>query len=468
MTNGSACIRAGHRDRPRVVIVGAGFGGLEAARKLARSPVDVTVIDRRNYHLFQPLLYQVATAALSPADIAQPIRAVLRDQQNATVLLDEVIGVDVAARRVETRFGADQSYDYLILATGSQYAYFGHNDWPRLAPGLKSIDDATLIRRRVLFAFEEAENVTDPEIRRRLLTFVLVGAGPTGVEMAGALVELAHASLSRDFRHINPHTAHILLVEAGPRVLSGFPERLAAFARRSLERMGVEVLLDTPIEAIDRYGVVARGKRIEAANVIWCAGVEASPVARWLGVPADRSGRIRVAADLSVPGHAEIFVIGDAALVTGSTGDPLPGLAPVAKQQGQYVGEAVARLVRREPEVPQFRYRDKGALATIGRHSAIADLGWVELTGPIAWVLWGIVHIFFLIGFRSRMAVFLNWIWAWLTYGRGARLITGDTPPLAAAAKPNPSGMAHKPDLEVRLQPTRTAAQTMALPDRDA
>jgi NADH:ubiquinone reductase (H+-translocating) len=468
MTDGSARIPVSRGDRPRVVVVGAGFGGLEAARKLAQSPVDVTVIDRRNYHLFQPLLYQVATAALSPADIAQPIRAVLRDQQNATVLLDEVIGVDVAARRVETCFGADQSYDYLILATGSQYAYFGHDDWPWLAPGLKSIDDATLIRRRVLFAFEEAETVTDPEIRRRLLTFVLVGAGPTGVEMAGALVELAHSTLSRDFRHINPHTAHILLVEAGPRVLSGFPERLAAFARRSLERMGVEVLLDTPIEAIDRDGVVARGKRIEAANVIWCAGVEASPVARWLGVPAGKGGRVRVAADLSVPGHAEIFVVGDAAFVTGPTGEPLPGLAPVAKQQGQYIGEAVDRLVRREPAMPPFRYRDEGALATIGRHSAIADLGWVKLTGPVAWVLWGIVHIFFLIGFRNRMAVFLNWVWAWLTYGRGARLITGDTTPFAAAAKPTPRATLDKGDPNARLHPTRIAAETIALPDRKA
>jgi NADH dehydrogenase FAD-containing subunit len=251
-------------------------------------------------------------------------------------------------------------------------------------------------------------------------------------------------------------------------VLSGFPERLAAFARHSLERMGVEVLLDTPIEAIDRDGVVARGKRIEAANVIWCAGVEASPAARWLGVPADKSGRIRVAADLSVPGHAEIFVIGDAALVTGPRGDPLPGLAPVAKQQGQYVGEVVARLVRREPEVPPFRYRDKGALATIGRHSAIADLGWVKLTGPVAWVLWGIVHIFFLIGFRSRIAVFLNWIWAWLTYGRGARLITGDTTPLAAAAKPIPRATLDRADPNARLHPTGIAVETMALPDPKA
>jgi NADH dehydrogenase len=430
--------------RPRIVIVGAGFGGLETARKLAQSPVDVTVIDRHNYHLFQPLLYQVATAALSPADIAAPIRVILRHQQNATVLLDEVIGIDAAARRIETRFGAAQTYDYLVLATGSQYTYFGHNDWPGLAPGLKSIDDATVIRRRVLLAFEEAETTTDPAIRQRLLTFILVGGGPTGVEMAGALAELAHATFSRDFRHINPHTAHILLVEAGPRVLSGFPEKLADFARRSLERMGVEVLLDRPIEAIDAHGVLAGGKRIEAANVIWCAGVEASPVARWLGAPAGKGGRIKVAPDLSVPDRPEIFVIGDAAFVAGPGGEPLPGLAPVAKQQGQYVGELIARQVRGAQAPPPFRYRDEGALATIGRHSAIADLGWVRLTGWVAWVLWGVVHIFFLIGFRNRMAVFLNWVWAWLTYGRGARLITGDTTPLALAAKQLPRAISEE------------------------
>jgi NADH dehydrogenase len=302
-----------------------------------------------------------------------------------------------------------------------------------LAPGLKSIDDATSIRRRVLLAFEEAEAATDPAIRKRLLTFVLVGGGPTGVEMAGALAELAHASLSRDFRHINPHTAHILLVEAGLRLLSGFPEKLADFARHSLERMGVEVLLDTPIEAIDRHSVLARGKRIETANVIWCAGVEASPVAQWLGAAAGRGGRVWVADDLSLPGHPEIFVVGDAALVTGPNGDPLPGLAPVAKQQGQYVGELIARRMRGEAGPLPFRYRDEGALATIGRHSAIADLGRVRLTGWVAWILWGLVHIFFLIGFRNRMAVFLNWVWAWLTYGRGARLITGDTSSLIPA-----------------------------------
>jgi NADH dehydrogenase len=417
------------------VIVGAGFGGLMAARGLARAAVDILVIDRHNYHLFQPLLYQVATAALSPADIAQPIRAVLRRQRNATVLLDEVIGVDPAARMVKTRIGAQQRYDWLILATGSRYTYFGHADWPSRAPGLKSLDDATLIRRRVLLAFEEAETEPDPALRQRLLTFVLVGAGPTGVEMAGALAELAHATLSRDFRNINPQTARIILVEAGPRVLAGFPEKLSSFAVRSIERMGVEVLLDTPIASIDERGVTAKGGRFEAANVIWCAGVEASPVARWLDIPAAKGGRVQVARDLSVPGHPGIFVIGDAAFVTGSNGEPLPGLAPVAKQHGSYVGELITCRVRGDPEPPPFRYRDEGALATIGRHSAIADFGWVRLTGFAAWVLWGIVHIFFLIGFRNRASVFLNWVWAWVTYGRGARLITGDMTALAAASR---------------------------------
>ena len=414
------------------MIVGAGFGGLMAARGLARAPVDVLLIDRHNYHLFQPLLYQVATAALSPADIAEPIRAVLRRQRNATVLLDEVTGVDPAAQIVKTRTGTRQHYDWLILATGSKYNYFGHADWPSRAPGLKSLDDATLIRRRALLAFEEAEAACDAALRQRLLTFVLVGAGPTGVEMAGALAELAHATLSRDFRNINPQTARIILVEAGPRVLAGFPEKLSAFAARSLERMGVEVLLDTPIEAIDDHGVTAKGGRLEAANVIWCAGVEASPVARWLNVPAAKGGRVQVESDLSVPGRPEIYVIGDAALVIGPGGEPLPGLAAVAKQQGRYVGKLIARRVRGDPMPPPFRCRDEGALATIGRHSAIADFGWIRLTGFVAWVLWGIVHIFFLIGFRSRASVFLNWVWAWLTYGRGARLITGELTTLSA------------------------------------
>jgi NADH:ubiquinone reductase (H+-translocating) len=327
------------------VIVSAGFGGLMAARGLARAAVDVLVIDRHNYHLFQPLLNQVATAALSPADIAEPIRVVLRRQLNPTVLLDEVIGVDPQAHIVKTRTGTDQSYNWLILATGSRYNYFGHTDWPSRALGLKSLDDATLIRRRALLAFEEAEPARDTALRQRLLSFVLVGAGPTGVEMAGALAELAHATLSRDFRNIEPRTARIILVEAGPRPLAGFPERLSTFAVHSLERMGVEVLLDTPIEAIDDHGVTAKGRRLKAANVIWC-GCGGLPGARWLGRPAAKGGRVPVALDLSVPGHPEIFVIGDVAFVTGPIGEPLPGLAPVAKQQGSYVGKLITRRGR--------------------------------------------------------------------------------------------------------------------------
>ncbi len=423
--------------RARVVIVGAGFGGLAAAHGLARAPVDVTVIDRHNYHLFQPLLYQVATAALSETDIAMPIRAILRDQRNTRVLLDEATGIDLAARCVRTRLGEAHGFDYLIVATGSRYNYFGHADWPLLAPALKSLDDATLVRRRILLAFEEAETASDEAARRRLLTFVLVGAGPTGVELAGALAELARATLSRDFRHIDPGTARIILVEAGPRVLSEFPSQLAEFARRSLEHMGVEVLTGTPIEAIGANGVTANGQYIEAANVLWCAGVVATPVAQWLGIAAARGGRVAVAADLSVPGHPEIFVIGDAALAAGPQGRPLPGLAAVAEQQGRYVARVIAGRIA-GVETPPFRYRNKGELATIGRSSAIANFGRVRLTGWIAWVLWGVVHIFFLIGFRNRLSVFLNWVWAWLTYGRGARLITGDTiaPSRAAADQP--------------------------------
>jgi NADH:ubiquinone reductase (H+-translocating) len=412
----------------RVVIVGAGFGGLAAARGLARAPVEVTVIDRHNYHLFQPLLYQVATAALSEADIASPIRAILRDQRNARVLLDEVTGVDVAARQLATRLGGMHAYDHLVLATGSRYNYFGHSDWPLLAPALKSLDDATLVRRRLLLAFEEAETATDPTVRQRLLTFVLVGAGPTGVELAGAVAELARATLSRDFRHIDPGTARIILVEAGPRILAEFPEKLAEFARRSLGRMGVEVLTGSPIETIDANGVTARGQRIEAANVLWCAGVAATPVARWLKIEAAAGGRLAVEPDLSVPGHPEIFVIGDVSFAKGPGGRPLPGLAAVAEQQGRYVAQAIAGRLSGNA-APAFRYRDKGELATIGRSSAIADFGWIRLSGWVAWVLWGIVHIFFLIGFRNRLSVFLNWTWAWLTYGRGARLITGEPVP---------------------------------------
>jgi NADH dehydrogenase len=414
------------RSSPRVVIVGAGFGGLTAAQHLAHTPVEVVLIDRHNYHLFQPLLYQVATAALSPADIAAPIRHVLRQQKNTTMLLDEVVGVDAAARQVELREGGALGFDYLILATGSVYSYFGHADWPRHAPGLKSIDDATDIRRRILLAFEKAETTHDADAQQRLMTFILVGAGPTGVEMAGALAELARAALAEDFRRINPRAARILLIEAGPKVLAGFPQKLADFAADSLRRMGVELLLDTTIEAIDAEGVIANGKRIASATVVWCAGVEATPAARWLGAEAGRGGTVKVAPDLSVPGHADIFVIGDAALVLDRHGKPLPGVAPVAKQEGRYVAKLIAARVMGAPTARPFRYRDQGALATIGRSSAIADLPFIKLTGWLAWVLWGIVHIYFLIGFRNRLSVFVNWAWAWLTYARGARLITGE------------------------------------------
>ena len=422
----SAASAEAAQSSPRVVIVGAGFGGLSAAQYLAHVPVELVLIDRHNYHLFQPLLYQVATAALSPADIAAPIRHVLRRQKNATMLLDEVTGVDTARREVHLRDGGALGFDYLVLATGSVYSYFGHADWPRHAPGLKSIDDATDIRRRVLLAFEKAETTTDADARQRFLTFVLVGAGPTGVEMAGALAELARAALAEDFRRINPRAARILLIEAGPRVLAGFPEKLATFAADSLRRMGVELLLDTKIESIDAQGVVANGKRIAAATVVWCAGVEATPVARWLGTEAGRGGVVKVEPDLSVPSHPEIFVIGDAALARDRRGQPLPGVAPVAKQQGRYVAKLIAARVIGAPALPPFRYRDQGALATIGRSSAIADLPFLKLTGWLAWVLWGVVHIYFLIGFRNRLSVFVNWVWAWLTYARGARLITGE------------------------------------------
>ncbi|MGE0746220.1 MAG: NAD(P)/FAD-dependent oxidoreductase [Rhodospirillales bacterium] len=425
-------------DEPRVVIVGAGFGGLEAAKALSGQPVRVTVIDARNHHLFQPLLYQVATAGLSPADIAAPIRSVLRDDRNVEVVLATVTGVDAAARAVVT---ADRriGYDYLILATGARHAYFGHDEWEPYAPGLKTIDDATALRRRILLAFERAEAETDPGARRRLLSFVIVGGGPTGVELAGALAELARRALARDFRHIDPRQSRIVLVEAGPRVLAGFPEALSAHAARSLERLGVEVMMGAPVTAVDAGGAVAGGVRLAAANVLWAAGVAASPAARWLGADADRTGRIMVGTDLSVPGHDTVFAIGDTALIAGPDGRPLPGIAPVAKQQGRYVGRLIAGRVRGRGAPAPFCYRDAGNLATIGRKAAVADFGWLRLTGFPAWVLWSIAHIYFLIGFRNRLSVALNWAWAYLTFQRGARLITGAGPDGGTAAAQRPA-----------------------------
>ena len=411
--------------RPRIVIVGAGFGGLSAAVGLAGADADVTVVDRRNYHLFQPLLYQVATAGLSPAQIASPIRAILRRAGNVRVVLGKVSGVDRERRVVKVDDRPGLAYDHLILATGARHAYFGYDDWEAVAPGLKTIDDATGIRRRILTAFENAEAADSPETRRRLLTFVVIGGGPTGVEMAGAIAELAHAALRHDFRTVDPREARIVLVEAGARLLASFPEALSTAARESLERLHVEVRLGAAVSACDADGVTIGEQRLDAATIVWAAGVAASPAARWLGVDADRVGRVKVAADLSLPGHPEIFVIGDTAHVGDATGQPLPGLAPVAKQQGAYVARLLRSRIAGRPPPPPFRYRSYGTMATIGRRAAVADFGWVRFDGTVAWLLWGAVHISFLIGFRNRLVVILDWLWSYVTFQSGARLITG-------------------------------------------
>src|SRR5438270_610268 len=407
---------------PRVVIVGAGFGGLRAARALRNAPVQVTVIDRQNHHLFQPLLYWVATAGLSPADICSPIRGILRNQKNAEVFMEEVTGVDVREQLV---LMGDRSvpYDYLVLATGAHDNYFGHPEWEHYAPGLKSIVDATSIRRRILLAFEAAEMETDPQKIKQLLTFVLVGAGPTGVEMAGAIAELAHKALASDFRHIDTHLTRILLIEAAPRILAAFPESLARKTRRKLNRMGVEVMEGTPVTQVDERGMAIDGKRIDAHTVIWSAGVTASPAGKWLGAEVDRAGRVKVTNDLSVPTHPNVFVIGDTASVM-QDGKPLPGVAPVAMQAGRYVASLIAQRVIGKQEHAPFHYRNKGNLATVGRSYAIVEMGKLRLTGLVAWVIWLVVHIYYLIGFRNRLITMFQWAWTYLTYSRGARLIT--------------------------------------------
>ncbi len=411
----------------RVVIVGAGFGGLTAAKALARSPVRLTVIDRRNYHLFQPLLYQVATAALSPAQIASPIRGILRDQRNATVLLGRVTGVDTAGRAVligERRI----PYDHLIVATGARHAYFGHDDWEPVAPGLKKIEDATDIRRRILLAFERAETATEPKERRHWLNFVVVGGGATGVEIAGAIGELAQHALAADFRNIDPRQARIVLIEAGPRLLPAFPERLSRIAARALEKLGVEVRLGAPVTACDADGVEVAGERVPSGCVLWAAGVAASAAAKWLGADKDRAGRVKIANDLSLPGHPEVFVVGDTALVEDAAGRPVPGIAPAAKQMGLYVARVIRARLAGKPAPGPFRYRHMGSLATIGRKAAVADFGGLHFSGRLAWLLWGLVHVYFLIGFRNRLAVLMDWLWSYVTFGRGSRLITGPTP----------------------------------------
>jgi NADH:ubiquinone reductase (H+-translocating) len=408
--------------RLRVVIIGAGFGGLSAAKALAKAPFDVTIVDRHNYHLFQPLLYQVATAGLSPADIASPIRGILRHQGNATVVLAKVSGVDVARGEVIAE-GRRLGFDHLIIATGAEHAYFGH-DWASYAPGLKTIDDATYLRRRILLAFERAETEADPDERRRLLNFVVVGGGPTGVEMAGAIAELAKRALRSDFRSIDPRLARVILVEAGPRLLAPFDPSLSEAARHSLEQLGVEVRLDAGVTDCDCGSVSTGNERIETRTIMWAAGVKASPAAEWLAAESDRAGRVKVGPDLTVPGHSNIFVIGDAALTIGADGKPLPGVAPVAKQQGNYVAEVLIARAQGETTAP-FRYRDFGSLATIGRKRAVAQIGRFKLSGFIAWMLWSLAHIYFLIGFRNRLVVAMSWAWSYVTFQRGTRLITG-------------------------------------------
>jgi NADH:ubiquinone reductase (H+-translocating) len=417
--------RASLTKSPCVVIVGGGFAGIEVARALQDSPARVTLIDRHNYTLFQPLLYQVATAALSSADVAAPIRGLLH-AANTEVLLDEVIGVDRERSCVRTSGGRAIDFNLLVLATGSQYDYFGHDEWAALAPALKTLKDAVAIRSRLLLAFEQAEMCADDVERRALMTFVVIGAGPTGVEMAGAIAELAKTTLARDFRRIEPASARILLTEAGSKVLSAFPEKLGTYAHRALTRLGIQVMLNTKVEKIDENGVVAGGQRIAAKTVIWGAGVKATPVAAWLGMQSGPHGSIRVNPDFSIAAHPHIFVIGDAAAASGMDGKPLPGLAAVAKQEGKYVGNLIRQRIAGADPTNVFRYRDYGTMATIGRSAAVADLRGVRVTGTVAWLLWGFVHIYFLIGFRNRLLVFVNWCWAWLTYARGSRLITRD------------------------------------------
>jgi NADH dehydrogenase len=408
---------------PHVVILGGGFGGLYAAKALKDAPVKVTLVDRRNHHIFQPLLYQVATAALNPSDIAYPIRSVLSRSPNTEVVLAEVTRIDAANQRVIFRDG-EVGYDYLIVATGATHSYFGHDDWERTAPGLKTIEDALEIRRRVLYAFEAAERETSPEAKRAWLTFVVVGGGATGVEVAGALAEVARHALARDFRHIDPTQARVLLLEGGPRILPAFPPDLSERAQEQLVRLGVEVRLKAQVTNMDMGGVWLGQERIETRTPLWGAGVKASPIGATLGVPLDRAGRIKVDGFLNAPGHPEIFVIGDLAAAE-SEGQPVPGLASAAIQMGQFAARVIRRRVAGETPRP-FKYVDKGTLATIGRGSAVAKFGRLKLSGFIAWAAWLFIHILLLIGFRNRVVVFVQWAWAYLTYQRGARLITGE------------------------------------------
>ena len=418
---------------PRVLILGGGFAGLYAAQSLGNAPVQVTLIDRRNHHLFQPMLYQVATAALDPNSIASPIRSVLRDRKNVEVLLGEAIEVDPVARTVLLNDGSRLTYDYLIVGTGARHSYFGKDQWESLAPGLKSLEDAEEIRRRVLLAFERAERETDLNRRHAHLTFVVVGGGPTGVEVAGALAEMRSFALKRDFRHIDPREATVMLLEGGPRILPSYPPRLSARAKAELRRLGVEVREETLVTEIRPDSVLAAGWTIPTRTVVWAAGNVASPLTRSLGAPLDNQGRVLVEPDCSIAGHREVFVLGDAAAFRGEGGQTLPGVCPVAIQMGQYAAQAIRADLAGRPRKP-FHYWDKGQLAVIGRGHAVADIGRLRFGGLVAWLAWIFVHIFFLIGFRNRVIVLFEWAWSYLTYQRGARLITGEVPPGSPAA----------------------------------
>jgi NADH:ubiquinone reductase (H+-translocating) len=407
----------------RVVIVGAGFGGLEATFRLAGAPVEITIVDRRNHHLFQPLLYQVATASLATSEIAWPIRYLLRDRRDVTTLFATVAGVDVAGRRVLFDDGDSAPYDTLVLATGVRHAYFGHDEWEPFAPGLKTLEDATTLRRRMLTAFERAERESDPARRAALLTFVIIGAGPTGVELAGTIAELAKHTMPPDFRNIDTRKARVVLIEAGPRVLAGFAEDLSAYAQASLESIDVEVVLGEAVTECSADGVIYGGKTLHAKTIIWAAGVRASPAAEWLGAPQDRAGRLQVSPDLTVPGYPEIFAIGDTVVINAWNGEPVPGIAPAAKQQGRYVANAIKARLKGETPGP-FRYKHAGSLAQIGKRLAVIDFGRIKLRGTIAWWIWGVAHIYFLIGLRHRLSVALSWLWIYARDQRPARLIT--------------------------------------------
>lgn len=411
------------KNWPHVLIIGAGFAGLETARSLAKSKVTITLIDRHNYHLFQPLLYQIATAALSPAQIAQPVRSILRKQKNCRVVLDEVTDIDIEKKLVKCT-NNDFHYDFLVVATGSTHDYFGHKEWASVAPGLKSIDDATHIRRRILQAFEQAENSANNELSQALMTFVIVGAGPTGVEMAGAIAELAKHTLKKEFRTIDSSSARIILAEAGPRVLAGFPEKLSHFAKEDLEKLGVEVRTSEPVVDCQENQVTIGEEIIPCHTIIWAAGVKASAASKWLKAAADRAGRVLVNPDFSLPSNSEVFVIGDTASLIDANNHIVPGLAPAAMQAGKYVASVIRSKINHIKTPAPFVYKDKGAMATIGRGKAIALIRGYEFRGFMAWCLWGLIHLISLIGFKNRLIVALDWFWSYCTYHRGVRLIT--------------------------------------------